>query len=303
MSQKSSWNSRTSSTNPFETPASAPARSASSTNPFATAHRTRDAPDSNDSYSSHRHRSPSSSQGHRYAASTSTSGSRYAHHYEEGPSSQALLDESKRVRQETLDVAKESLRRLRQTEETAEGTMSKLETQSEHLHRAKQSLHHAQAHERIAADQVTELGRLNKLFGFKNPFRNRRKEKAMIESRDQDRARQAMRERDETQASLSATKQRMQASKLQSAQQQRTGFGSIKIESDLLDEEDRKQEQELDETLDDIGSALGNLKMMAMTMNSEVQHQNVIIGDLSSSTDDFNARMKLTQGRMQKFGK
>ena len=219
----------------------------------------------------------------------------------QGPSSRDLLNESKRVRQETLNVAKDSLSRLRSTEETATRTMDKLNAQSEALYKSQSGLNNASVHERVAGEQVKEIKRLNKLFGFsffKSKKKQERLENLKIEEESQDR----MRDLEQMQAARSETRNRMDKQRMESQRRQgggRSGTSSSMMKSDLLDDEDRMHERELDDTLEDIGGVLGNLKQMALTMNSEVQHQNQVIGKLTRHTEDLNVRINQTNHKVK----
>lgn len=175
------------------------------------------------------------------------------------------------------------------------------------LHRAHRELHNASNNERVAAEQVTELKQANKLFGgFRNPFRSKSKLERAAMAKAQA----------ETQADVHAHSE-MRRSEYQSKRQTVAagstgtnsaisgrgsaahGFASSAIESDLMDEEDRAHEREIDESLYEMGSLVGNLRAMAVNMNTEVRAQNEVIGKLGNKSDDLHVRLATTHSRVK----
>ena len=197
-------------------------------------------------------------------------------------------------------MAQDSLRRLKETEELGVQSMEKLSLQSEMLHRAQTDLYKTKANEASANEQVTELKRLNKLFGFKNPFRSKTKEKRLALEKAEQAERQRIAQQEQTSHGLSESKRRMDRLRLEN-RGDRKAYGSTVIDSDLLDEEDRQDEREIDNALSDMSTILGNLKRMGASMGDEAQHQNRLIERISKQSDDVNAGLKRTNVRMGQF--
>ena len=219
-----------------------------------------------------------------------------------------VLHEAKSIRADSAKLTRESLRRLRETEDTAAGTMTQLSSQSEQLARAKRDLDLAKHHQSVAEENVRELKRLDRFFAFKNPFRSKKKDQKAEEARIKAEYDARMANEAETRTAERMTYQRMdkahrQTEKMRQQQNydaQRRGR-SHRAHDHLLDDEDREMENEIDENLGEMSNVLGRLKVMGRTMGEEISYQNGALDHLSKDADEVNVRMGSTQTKLKRF--
>ena len=156
---------------------------------------------------------------------------------------------------------------------------------------------------------MAEIKRINKLFHFRNPFRSRSKEQAKHEKMLAERAQEESRVQSEMRAGRYQSRMRTTDGHATAAtnggpsgsSRPVHAYASTVIDSDLLDEEDRRQEQSIDQGLQDMSRITANLKSMAVNMHSEVDHQNRMLNRLNSNSDDLKARLAVTESRMRQI--
>lgn len=217
------------------------------------------------------------------------------------------LKQAKDVRLESVNVTRDALQRMKDTEQVAADTLNQLNSQSEHLHRAKRDLELANTHQKMADEKVSELKRLSKWIAIKNPFTKNRDRKLMEKKRAKEyEARVA--EEIETRRSEAARERRLQNMERHNTRQddalkwRKQAYQSASAEhSDLLDEEDREHEAEISANVDEIGVMASRLKNMALTMGDEVTEQNKMIGKMGDRADHVNQKLLDSQARVNRF--
>lgn len=216
-----------------------------------------------------------------------------------------VMSQAKSIRNESLEVTRESLSRLRQTESTASDTLVKMGQQGESLHQAKRDLDNATMNHKVAETQIGELKRLNKFFAFRNPFRNRNKDAKKVEAKIRSDYSEKINAEIETRKGERATERRIDKSlnpkSPRHAQHGANGAYNSTNRSNMLDDEDNQMENEIDSNLGEMSGILGRLKGMAVAMNDEARSQNRLIDDLGQHTDDMNVQIGMTTEKLKRY--
>jgi hypothetical protein len=215
-----------------------------------------------------------------------------------------IIQKTKSKRNETLEVTRDALKRLQTTEQSGMATMEKLNTQSDILRKAKTSMDVAKAHQEVANEQVSELKKYSKLIPWGNPFKRSNASKKLRDAKTKQQYEESMRESDELRRSQRDSERRTAEVKNSANRDPSAGrgrSGQRKQHSDLLDEDDRHAEDEIDSNLDQISSIAQQLKGMAMNMNDEIKSQSKLVDHLTKNADDVNVSVKLTQNRMKRW--
>lgn len=208
---------------------------------------------------------------------------------EEEEDVEAIKQEIRFVKQETVSNTRNAIRAGLQAEELGRDTLFRLGTQGEHLHNAEKSLDISHSKNRIAADSARELKTLNRsMFAVhvKNPFnskeRQAERERTILERHDADAA-----AREETRkfgygsqqtAKLAMKNNPMAASASARNRMSLVERSKYQFEADASDDE---KEDEIDDNLNEIGQIAGRLKDLAVTTGKELDRQNKQIGKIA----------------------
>ncbi|CEH16025.1 SNAP-25 (synaptosome-associated protein) component of SNARE complex [Ceraceosorus bombacis] len=240
---------------------------------------------------------------------------------EEEEEVEAVKQQMRFTKQESLSSTRNALRIAREAEETASGTILRLGQQSDQIANTERHLDMAKAHSSRADDNAKEMMRLNRSIfrpnvGF-NKEAKRNAEEARIlnrhieerEEREATRA-EALRAQNRMDQSLggpgsgrfgkfaadrfgggkSAASREEEAKKNKLAQRSRYQFEATGSDDEL--------EDELDNNLDEIGQLSGRLNQLGRAMGTEIDDQNSRIrrlGDKTSALDTkvFNSTQRL----------
>jgi hypothetical protein len=212
---------------------------------------------------------------------------RQAQDDEEEEDVEAIKQEIRFVKQETVSSTRNAIRAGMQAEEAGRDTLMRLGQQGEQLHSAEKSLDIAHSKNRTAADQARELKTLNRsMFAVhvKNPFnskeRQEERERNILERHDSDVA-----AREETRkfgygSTQVSNKLNLKGNPMAASASARNRMSLIErskyqFEADQSDDE---KEQEIEENLDQIGQIAGRLKTLAVTTGEELDRQNKQLG-------------------------
>ncbi|PWN50317.1 hypothetical protein IE53DRAFT_101962 [Violaceomyces palustris] len=233
---------------------------------------------------------------------------------EEDDEVEAIKQQIRFTKQESLSSTRNALRIAREAEETATNTMFKLGDQSEKIANTERHLDLAKGHASRAEDNAKEIVALNRSIFRPNLGMNKKSKRDAEEARiiqrhiDEREEREAVR-RDALDAqkrldqsmngpgsgkssfgrfgqdrfgssSSSAAKKEEEARKNKLAQRSRYQFEA--------DESDEEAENELDQNLDEIGELSSRLNMLGKAMGQEIDSQNVRlkrVGDKATTLD------------------
>lgn len=208
----------------------------------------------------------------------------------------------KNTKMQTLQSSRNALRMVMDAESNATRTMDQLGSQSEALSRMEHRMDVTQIHADIAADKSAQLKDLNRsMFRpvFKNPFASKKRGEAKLAKAQEDRlAAQELRSQGaepkgrgmEGGAAAGGDHYRSRRDYSPSS------YGRYQFEAD---EADHEVERELASNLDNVSEAAARLKSMALSMNGEIQNQNVAITRLSEKVDKTGATIASNSSRLR----
>lgn len=202
---------------------------------------------------------------------------------EEEEDVEAVKQQIRFTKQESVSSTRNALRVAAQAEETGRNTLTRLGAQGERLHNTEKNLDIASNHNRIAEQKARELKTLNgSMFAIhmKNPLaskaRAQEEERRILERHQSDRE-----ERDKTREFAFQSKNHVG-----NALKGNGGYGGPSTKMSLAerskyqfegDESDDEKEREIENNLDALGSVTGRLRNLAMATSQEVDRQNVQI--------------------------
>lgn len=153
-----------------------------------------------------------------------------------------------------------------------------------------------------ASSSASELKQLNKSIFIpvvSNPFRRKEKERRELENMQRDHA-EHMAQRDEIRQFEYESQNRIQETARMNNNSSQRGERRGRSEADRRryqfeeDSDDDKVEDEIDENLDLLGGAVGRLKNMAITMNSELDSQNNQLNNAIGKVDPITKQLRGT---------
>ncbi|PWY99413.1 hypothetical protein BCV70DRAFT_200983 [Testicularia cyperi] len=228
---------------------------------------------------------------------------------EEEDEVEAIKQQMRFTKQESLSSTRNALRIAREAEETATNTMFKLSDQSEKIANTERSLDMAKAHASRAEDNAKEIVSLNKSIFRPNIQFNKKAKRDAEEARIIARHIEEREEREAVRKDVTSAQQRLDASMNGPG----TGnssfgrFGQDRFGSGKKAEEARKNkvaqraryqfeatesddelEDELDQNLDEIGMLSSRLNSLGKAMGQEVDSQNARlqrVGDKATTLD------------------
>ncbi|KAI5852516.1 plasma membrane snare protein-like protein [Morchella snyderi] len=219
----------------------------------------------------------------------------------------AVKQQIRFTKQESVASTRNALRVAAQAEETGRNTLGRLGAQGERLHNTEKNLDIASSHNRVAEQKARELKTLNgSMFAVhvSNPFnsskRAQEEERRILERHQSDRE-----ERDKTRqfgfesrnhvgkalgGSSGGGTGRM-SGKMSLAERSKYQFEG--------DESDDEKEREIDNNLDALGAVTGRLKNLAMATSQEVDRQNAQIDKIMKKSDRVDDQIAVTHNRIK----
>ncbi|KAK0204510.1 protein transporter SEC9 [Desarmillaria ectypa] len=220
---------------------------------------------------------------------------------------EGIKQQTKFVKQESVNSARNALRLAREAEDVARGTLGKLGDQSEKLANTEMHLDVAKGHSSRASDKTDELKKLNRSI-FRpvvtwNKDAKRAAEEAKVQARYEDQRlerEKAMRDIRDTQNRLGQAQTYGRAEEVEEL----TGGRRFKTAEQLSERKahraryqfeatasDDELENELDDNLDEIGDATKRLKALGMAMGQELESQNTRIDNISGKTEGLDDKL------------
>ncbi|KAJ3090796.1 hypothetical protein HK102_002659 [Quaeritorhiza haematococci] len=231
---------------------------------------------------------------------------------EDYDSSEWLERKTKKVQDDSLQSTRRALAKLNETETVATSNMSKLGAQTEQLNKIEKRLHHADQHAQVSdakADQLKSLNRFFMLPSWGGGKVKKREDKAKREAAERERREEEenriARERQDKwrnyNDSASSSDSRGGDRGRSGSGSSRGGGGGYGMYSTPYGMERDHKEVEIDENLDQISSGLSRLKMMASTMNDELDHQTRIIGRVGDQVSVTDERLGRTTRKLNQI--
>jgi len=200
---------------------------------------------------------------------------------EEEEDVEAVKQQIRFTKQESVSSTRNALRIAGQAEETGRNTLARLGTQGERLYNTEKNLDVATAHNRVAEEKARELKTLNgSMFAvhMKNPMKSKSRAEAE-ERKILDRHQSEREERERTRQFGYEGKDAVGKALNDTAQ--RPGFGRTKMSMAEknkyqfeADESDEEKEKEIYNNLDQLSGVTARLKGLAMATGQEVDRQN-----------------------------
>ncbi|KAG0057552.1 Protein transport protein S9 plasma membrane t-SNARE [Gryganskiella cystojenkinii] len=235
-----------------------------------------------------------------------------------------VQQETRDLRLESLQSTEESLRLMRESNQSADRTMTQLGEQSETLGRVERLLDSGQIHADAAVEKTRELKTVNRsMFAFhiKTPFSSSRqkKERALEEAKEKAAEEAAQRERVRKEEAESRQRlevgqgqgpygrDRGQPYRQQSGERREEGDGGPGGERSLYSfensTEDDAVEEKIDQNLNLLGGGLAELKAKTEAMRTEVLQQTERMNGLSTKTDELSGTIKHNNNMLQKIAR
>ncbi|GAA5924922.1 hypothetical protein JCM3775_006318 [Rhodotorula graminis] len=214
---------------------------------------------------------------------------------EEDQEVEGIKQQTRFIKQESLASTRNAVRIAREAEETARATLDKLGEQSDRIANTERHLDLAKAHNDRAVDETKELEALNKsifrpTFTFNKQAKRDREERRLLDRHNAEKSEResVRREQYESRARIDSTFNTMDRDAENAAQARNRARARgaersrYQFEATASDDE---VEDEIDGNLDELSGVAGRLKMLSMTMGTEVDQQNKKIGKISGKVD------------------
>lgn len=219
----------------------------------------------------------------------------------------SLKTQIRSVKQSSLSATRLAVSKLAESEEVASNTLERLGRQSDKINSADRHLELADAQADKALEQSKELKRINNsmfsIFHVKNPFKKKPDPNKI------DKLKAAHQERIEREEQLSAKREQAKVGNEISLQSNTTPPADSKVSlggpnskyNFEEDEEGLKIENEIDNNLDSISSALGRLKNMSLTMTEEIDSQNSRLDRINYNAASVETKVNTGRDRLKKI--
>lgn len=230
---------------------------------------------------------------------------------EEDDEVEAIKQQMRFTKQESLSSTRNALRIAREAEETATNTMFKLSDQSEKIGNTERSLDLAKAHASRAEDNAKEIVALNRSIFRPNIQFNKKAKRDAEEARIIARHIDEREEREAVRRDVTAAQSRLDASmngpgtgKASFGRFGQDRFGSGKKDEEQKNkvaqrgryqfeatESDDELEDELDQNLDEIGMLSSRLNQLGKAMGQEVDSQNARLGRIGEKATTLDTKI------------
>ncbi|KAG7099244.1 hypothetical protein E1B28_001107 [Marasmius oreades] len=230
---------------------------------------------------------------------------------------EGIKQQTKFMKQDSVNSTRNALRMAREAEETARGTLGKLGDQSERLANTERHLDVSKGHSQRASDRTDELKQLNRSIFRPVIVFNKDAKRAARDAKIQDRYEEERQEREKAMMDVRETQDRLgraQTYGRQAGDEDGQGSGRIRsAASQAVRKEQRKRyqfeetasddeiEDELDENLDEISEVTKRLKALGTAMGQELDVQNKRIETIEQKTLGLDNRIFQNTERLKKI--
>ncbi|KAH7335142.1 hypothetical protein B0J17DRAFT_668848 [Rhizoctonia solani] len=247
---------------------------------------------------------------------------------EEEEAVEGIKQDTRKLKQESVQSTRNALRIARQVEETAQNTLLKLGDQSEKIANTERHLDLAKGSHNRAEDKTSETEKLNQSifrprFTFNKEAKRRKEEQRVLDRHELERL-----EREKAATDIRETRDRLGRAgsygrsvigggdvdtygggeedivtgppKLSHEQQQARQTARARYQFEVTASDD-ELEDELDDNLDEIHDVAKRLKGLAEASGQELDSQNPRLGRISSNADKLDAKIVRTTGRLKRI--
>lgn len=222
---------------------------------------------------------------------------------------EGIKQQTRFVKQESVNSTRNALRLAREAEETARNTLGRLGDQSERLANTERHLDISKTHTQKANDRTGEIKQLNRsifrpVIVFNKDSKRRAKEQEIQERYDEEKA-----ERERGMVDVRETQNRLGraagygrdgegSGRFKSAEQRKEQRKRYQFEAD---EEDDRLEDEIDDNLDEISDMTKRLKALGTAMGQELDSQNTRIDRIDQKASSLDNRLFSTTQRLNRI--
>lgn len=223
----------------------------------------------------------------------------------------AVKQQIRFTKQESVSSTRNALRIAAQAEETGRTTLARLGEQGERLHNAEKNLDMASAHNRVADEKARELKTLNRsMFAVHvaNPLKSKSRaeaeERRILERHESERS-ERERTRQQGYAARESVSKALNSGRGGAMGGARAG-GKVSLAERSkyqfeADESDDEKEREIEGNLDALSGITGRLKGLAVATGQEVDRQNKQIDVISKKSDGVDNQITLTHNAIKKI--
>jgi len=223
---------------------------------------------------------------------------------------EGIKQQTRFLKQESVNSSRNALRMAREAEETAQGTLGRLADQSEKLANTERHLDVSKTHTSRAGDQIDELKKLNRSIFRPAITFNKDAKRAAQEAKIQQRYEDERREREKAMLDIRDTQNRLGRAATYGQQDEDeeiqtgdvTGNSRFRTAGQLAGRKEQRKryqfeaggsddevEDEIDDNLDEISRVTKSLKALGTAMGEELDVQNKrldVIADKTTSVDN-----------------
>ncbi|KAI0274673.1 synaptosome-associated proteinsynaptosomal-associated protein 25 [Gloeopeniophorella convolvens] len=228
---------------------------------------------------------------------------------------EGIKQQTRFVKQDSVNSTRNALRMAREAEETARGTINRLGDQSEKLANTERHLDVAKSHSQRAEDKTDELKKLNRSIFRPAITFNKDGKRAAQESKIQQRYDEERDEREKTMMDIRETQNRLGRATTYGQDDEGIGSGRLPktATQQALRQEQRKRyqfeatasddelEDELDDNLDEISDMTKRLKALGSAMGQELDKQNNRIERIEEKTVSLDNRVFRNTERLKRI--
>ncbi|KAH9982500.1 hypothetical protein BGW80DRAFT_1433860 [Lactifluus volemus] len=225
---------------------------------------------------------------------------------------EGIKQQTRFMKQESVNSTRNALRMAREAEETARNTVGKLGNQSEKLANTERHLDVSKTHSQRAEDKTDELKKLNRSIFRPAITFNKDAKRAAQEAKIQQRYEEERDEHEKAMMDIRETHNRLgQASAYVGQGEEGIGAGGRSRTAAQREQRKRYQfeatasddemEDELDDNLDEISDATKRLKALGMAMGQELDKQNDRINRIEEKTVSLDNKVFRNTERLKRI--
>jgi len=233
---------------------------------------------------------------------------------------EAIKQDIRFVKQDTVASSRNALRLAREAEETGRATLSRLGEQSEKIGNTERHLDKSKGHSIRADDNADTIKKLNRSIFIPAITFNKDAKRAEQERRREMRFKEENEDREQAMSDIRDSQNRLGRAATYGSNddgdEEGIGRRRVKTESELkLRKEQRSRfqyeatasddelEDELDDNLDEILDVTKRLGALGGTMNTEIKRQNERLDRLTDKTDKLTYRIDGSTSKLKALGK
>ncbi|ESK88897.1 protein transport protein sec9 [Moniliophthora roreri MCA 2997] len=227
---------------------------------------------------------------------------------------EGIKQQTRFVKQESVNSTRNALRMAREAEETARNTLGRLGDQSERLANTERHLDVSKGHSQRADDKTDELKQLNRSIFRPVIVFNKDAKRAAREAKVQERYEEERQERERAMMDVRETQNRLGRAQTYGMDGEEEGSGRFRSpQYQAARKEQRKRyqfeatasddelEDELDDNLNEISEVTKKLKALGTAMGQELDSQNQRIDNIEQKTVSLDNRLFRNTERLKKI--